>query len=79
MSALTDLENYVYNSRNIMSSEEFKSNVTESDCKIVNDIVNDMLDWIDENRNESGEVFKEKIKELKDIVSPIFMKSYGQK
>jgi heat shock protein 1/8 len=79
ITALTDLESYVYNSRNIMSSEEFKSKVSEEDCKIVNDTVNEILMWIDNNRDESAEEFKNKMKELKDIVTPIFMKSYEQK
>lgn len=79
VSALTELESYVYNSRNIMNSEEFKSKVSENDCKIVNDITNEMLVWIDDNNNNSAEQFKEKTKELRDIVGPIFVKSYEQK
>jgi L1 cell adhesion molecule like protein len=78
ITALTDLENYVYNSRNILNTEEFKSKVSEEDCKVVNDITNEILMWIENNNNGSADDFKEKLKELKDIVSPIFMKSYGQ-
>lgn len=79
VTALTDLENYVYNSRNIMNTEEFKGKVLEEDCKYVNDITNDMLLWIDENNKVATvETLKEKLKELRNNVGPIFVKSYGQ-
>lgn len=79
VTSLTDLENYVYNSRNIMNTEEFKGKVSEDDCKIVNDITNDMLLWIDENNKDATtDILKDKLKELRDNVGPIFVKSYGQ-
>ncbi len=77
--ALTDLENYIYNTRNIVSSEEMKNKVSDEDCKIINLMVNELIMWTDDNRNETIEVFKTKLTELKDLVSPIFIKAYEQK
>jgi glycine/serine hydroxymethyltransferase len=74
---LTDLENYVYNSRNIMNSEEFKCKVSEEECKIVSDMTNNMLLWLDDNSKDATiDTLKDKLNELKDIIGPIFVKSY---
>ncbi len=77
--ALTELENYIYNTRNIISSEEIKSKVSDEDSKMINQVVNELIMWTDDNRNETIEVFKTKLTELKDLVSPIFVKAYEQK
>lgn len=76
--ALADLENYVYNVRNNMNVELFKSKVLESDGKMLNDVIGSMILWIDGNKKEHVDVYKTKLRELQDMINPVFIKVYKQ-
>ena len=74
--AITDLENYLYNTRNIMCAQEFKIKIDDDECKFITDIICNMVEWLDNNKDESVDTYKAKLKEVKDTVGPIFIKVY---
>ena len=76
--AITDLENYLYNTRNIMCTQEFKIKIDDNECKFITDIICNMVEWLDNNKDESVDTYKAKLKEVKDTISPIFIKAYEQ-
>lgn len=76
--AKNDLENYIYGARNSTSGEEFKSKLGEENVKLLNDIVNESLQWVEENQELTTEEYKAKQKEIEDKISPILMKAYNQ-
>jgi len=72
-----DLENYIYNARNSANTEEFKQNVGEDNSKLINDIVNETIQWIENNANCEKEEFLDKKKEVESQITPIFMSRYN--
>lgn len=76
--AKNDLENYIYGARNSTSGEEFKSKLGEENVKLLNDIVNESLQWVEENQELTTEEYKSKQKEIEDKISPLLMKAYNQ-
>lgn len=79
ITALTELENYVYNARNISSCDDFKNNISTDECANVVTIVNEYINWIDTNKNGTINDFTDKLKQLKDTLSPIFVSIYEKK
>ena len=73
-----ELENYVYNARNSINTEEFKAKLGEKNCKKINKIVISMIQWIEENPDSTTEEYKEKQKEAECIITPIFMQAYNK-
>ena len=76
--AKNDLENYVYNARNSSNGEDFKAKLGEKNYKKVNDIVNDTIQWLEENDNLTTQEYKKKQKEVESKIHPIFVNVYGQ-
>lgn len=76
INALTELENYVYNARNITCSDDFKAKVTDDNCKMVVGVVTEYINWIDNNRGCGVDDFRDKLKVLKDTIGPVFIGVY---
>jgi len=70
------LENYLYQSRNTVKDE--KTKLSDADKSKVNDLVDETLKWLSENQNESKEVYDAKMKEVEDVIRPIFVSMYEQ-
>eukprot|EP01095_Lingulamoeba_sp_RSL-Kostka_P013055 TRINITY_DN529_c0_g1_i1.p1 TRINITY_DN529_c0_g1~~TRINITY_DN529_c0_g1_i1.p1 ORF type:complete len:667 (-),score=371.38 TRINITY_DN529_c0_g1_i1:8-2008(-) len=73
------LENYVYSIRNSINDEEKVGGAISSEEKAeIEDIINDTIDWLDDNFDASKDEFDEKYKAVEQIVQPIFTKMYEQ-
>merc|ERR1711939_901227 len=73
------LEGYAYNMKNTLSDEEkgIKDKIDEEDAEALEEAVQDVLDWLDENQEAELEEYQEKQKELEGIVNPIMQKVYA--
>jgi L1 cell adhesion molecule like protein len=75
ISAKNELENYVYNTRNSLSSattdaaKELKPQVEK--------VVNETVEWMDSNMSASTEEFKDKKKEVEEVLAPLMSKLYA--
>mmetsp|Transcript_4129 Transcript_4129/g.9852 ORF Transcript_4129/g.9852 Transcript_4129/m.9852 type:complete len:651 (+) Transcript_4129:1948-3900(+) len=74
--AKNSLENYAYNVRNTIKDEKLKDKISNEDKKIIEDKVNEILQFIETNEELAKEEYEEKEKELKNISNPIISKLY---
>ncbi|KAF0729880.1 hypothetical protein Ae201684_012522 [Aphanomyces euteiches] len=73
--AKNGLENYAYNLRNTLNDEKVK--VDESDKKVLDDKISDVISWLDRNQSAEKEEFEAKQKELESVANPIMQKMYA--
>jgi heat shock protein 5 len=78
--ARNGLEGYAYNMKNQLSDEEkgIKDKIDEDDAEALEEAIQDVLDWLDENQEAELEEYQEKQKELEGIVNPVMQKVYQQ-
>eukprot|EP01084_Bolivina_argentea_P143601 252126_1 len=69
--ARNQLENYVYQMRNAIDDSRIQDAMSDENKKIVLDVGNDVLDWIDCNQHVEKEVYERKQNELEIIWKPI--------
>lgn len=77
--ARNGLESYLYNVRNSVREDKVKETLGEEDTTIVEDAVQDGLNWLANNEDGEPELFKEKQKELEERIRPVMMKMYANK
>jgi len=70
------LENYCYTMKNTLTEEKLKDKFSESDKKVVEDKVNETLNWLESNQTAEKDEFDAKQKDLESICNPIMMKVY---
>lgn len=75
LDARNEIENYVYNVRNSCNGEEFKAKLGEETHKQIIDVVNETIQWLDEDEYQTEE-YKEKQKEVEAKIQPLMMKAY---
>ncbi|ARF12614.1 Hsp70 protein [Klosneuvirus KNV1] len=75
LNARNELENYVYNVRNSCNGEEFKAKLGEETHKQIIDVVNETIQWLDEDEYTTEE-YKERQKEVEAKIQPLMMKAY---
>jgi L1 cell adhesion molecule like protein len=75
--AKNGLENYCFSLRGSLSEEKLKEKVPEDDRKKIEDKVDEILKWLDENQDAEKESFEEKQKELEGIANPILVAAQG--
>merc|ERR1712178_543084 len=73
------LESYLYQLKNSLEDEEkgIADKIDESDKEALEEAIRDALEWLDDNQEEEAEAYKEKKKEVSDIVQPIMSQVYG--
>jgi L1 cell adhesion molecule like protein len=74
IAAKNGLEGYAYNMKNSMSQAEGK--IPAEDKKAIDDAVQGVINWLDNNQEESKETYEAKQKELEGICNPILQKMY---
>jgi L1 cell adhesion molecule like protein len=75
ISAKNELENYVYNTRNALTTA---TTDTAKELKPkVDKIVNEAVEWMDSNMTASTEEFKDKKKEVEEELAPLMSKLYA--
>merc|ERR1711871_927798 len=74
------LEGYAYNLKNTINDDEkgVAEKLSEEDKETIEDAVNEVLEWLDDNQEADAEEFEEKQKELESIANPIMSKVYQE-
>lgn len=76
--ARNNLDNYAYGIRNSLDDETFKTNIGEADTNRLLKLVDETLEWLNQNPNATLEEFESKKHDLERNVAPIMSKAYGQ-
>merc|ERR1711906_48200 len=70
------LETYAYNLKNTLEDDEKTDSISAEDKKELQDMVDEILDWMDENPEADKEDYDEKQKEVEQIANPIMRNLY---
>merc|ERR1719272_1237223 len=73
------LESYLYNLKNALDDDEkgVSDNISAEDKKELQDIIDETLDWMDENPEADKEDYDEKQKEVEQVANPIMRNVYA--
>nr|AII99890.1 heat shock protein [Cicer arietinum] len=74
--AKNSLENYAYNMRNTIKDDKISSKLSPSDKKLIEDAIEQAIQWLDANQLAEADEFEDKMKELETICNPIIAKMY---
>merc|ERR1712125_221319 len=77
--ARNGLESYLYNMKNTINDEEkgLSDKISAEDKKELEDMIDEALDWMDENPEADKEDYDEKTKEVEQIANPIMRNVYA--
>ena len=75
--AKNGLENYAYSLRNTMNDDKLKDKFGDGDKETLENKVNDVIGWLDDNQSAEVEEYEEKQKELEGVAMPIMQKLYA--
>jgi len=77
--AKNGLESYLYNLKNTLEDEEkgVADSISAEDKKEMQDMIDEVLDWMEENPEADKEDYDEKQKEVEQIANPIMRKFYA--
>ncbi|KAJ5693294.1 Heat shock 70 kDa protein [Penicillium macrosclerotiorum] len=73
--AKNGLESYAYSLKNTLS--EGKLQISEDDKKKVEDKINEVISWLDNNQTAEKDEYESQQKELEGIANPIISAAYG--
>merc|ERR1712176_988276 len=77
--AKNGLESYLYNLKNTLNDEEkgISEKISAGDKKDLEDLIDESLDWLEDNPEAETEEYDEKRKEVENITNPIMRNVYG--
>merc|ERR1719253_1662879 len=80
ITAKNGLESYLYNLKNTLDDEEkgIADKIDESEKNELVSVIDEALDWLEENPEAETEEFAEKQKEVEQVANPIMKKVYGE-
>jgi len=78
--AKNGLESYLYNLKNQLEDEEkgIADKISAGDKKELQDLVDETLDWLEDNPEAEKEDYDEKMKEVENVSNPIMRNVYSQ-
>ncbi|AFP65439.1 heat shock protein 70KD (nucleomorph) [Chroomonas mesostigmatica CCMP1168] len=76
--AKNSLENYAYNIRSTIRDEKIQGKITEDEKRSLEEKVNEIIGFIENNEEVEKEKYEEKEEQLKAIANPIISKIYQQ-
>jgi len=78
--ARNGLESYIYNLKNTLEDDEkgLADSVSAEDKKELQDMIDETLDWMDENPEADKEDYDGKLKEVEQVANPIMRNLYSQ-
>ncbi|GKY93903.1 luminal-binding protein 5 [Mayamaea pseudoterrestris] len=78
--ARNGLESYLYNLKNTLDDEEkgLADSISAEDKKELKDMVDETLDWMDENPEADKEDYDAKLKEVEQVANPIMRNVYSK-
>merc|ERR1711966_549004 len=71
------LESYLYNLKNTLDDDETGGGISPQDKKELQDMIDEALDWMDENPESDKEDYDEKRKEVEQVANPIMRDMYA--
>jgi len=79
INARNGLESYLYNLKNTLEDEEkgVGDKIEEAEKKELISLIDEALDWMEENPEAEGEEYTAKQKEVEQVANPIMRKVYG--
>merc|ERR1711978_483487 len=75
--AKNGLESYCFNMKSTIEDSNIKEKIDESERKMIADMCNETISWLERNQTAEVEEFKDKQKELEITFNPIIKKLYG--
>lgn len=77
--ARNGLESYLYNLKNTLDDDEkgLADQLSAEDKKELTDMIDETLDWMDENPEADKEDYDEKLKEVENVANPIMRNLYA--
>merc|ERR1712099_56454 len=77
--ARNGLESFVYNLKNTLEDDEkgLADKLSPEDKKELQDIIDETLDWMEENPEAEKEEYDEKQKEVENVANPIMRNMYS--
>ena len=75
--ARNSLESYCYNVKNSLNEDKIKEKIEAEELEEVVAKADETITWLDENLNESKDVYDGKQKELENLVNPLMQKAYA--
>jgi heat shock protein 5 len=74
------LESYLYNLKNTLDDDEkgLADSISAEDKKELKDMVDETLDWMDENPEADKEDYDAKLKEVEQVANPIMRNVYSK-
>merc|ERR1712146_582995 len=76
--AKNGLEGYLYNLKNTIEDDEkgLADKLSEEDKEELDNVINEALDWLDENPEAEAEDYEDKQKEVEQVANPIMRELY---
>ena len=75
--AKNELESYCYSLKNqVGDKEKLGAKLSEEDKTKITDVLDEAISWLDSHQEAEAEEFKEKKKEVEEVVQPIVSKLY---
>merc|ERR1712131_164855 len=71
IAAKNSLESYIFNLKSSLDEEQIKSKLSEDEAKSISTALDNSLSWLDTNQLAETEEFKDKLKDLENLVNPI--------
>merc|ERR1711933_362681 len=77
--ARNGLESFLYNLKNTLEDEEkgVADKISAGDKKELQDMIDETLDWLEDNPEAEKEDYDEKMKEVENVSNPIMRKFYA--
>ena len=69
--AKNNLEILVHSAKNNLGRDEVKDLISESERKDMKNTIRETLEWLEANQDEEADVYEDKMKEVRTILSPI--------
>ena len=74
--AKNELESTIYQTKSVLDNENIKGKISDEDKETINNLINNVEEWIGENEDSELEDFKNKLDEFNTMVQPIMSKLY---
>ena len=75
--ARNGLESYLYNLKNTLEDDEKGLDISAEDKKELQDMLDEVLEWMDGNPEADKEDYDEKLKEVEQVANPIMRNVYS--
>merc|ERR1712226_1780027 len=76
--ARNELERYAYSVRGSLDRDDLKDKFTEEERSNLQSAADDVIKWLDEQKEADAEEYESKQKELEGVVNPVMVRVYSQ-